>query len=435
MKLKYLFLTFIGAALFTACSDDTDTPPQPLGDTDAYISIGVTDGLAMTKATYENGDPENGEDNERMINNLTALVFDVNGNLVTIKDTANTANPGVSIDRIGHIKVRIADYKDTDPYSTTQFSVVLVANAKSNVQGATKLTDLADVLYTQPITDYKFSAAPVLPMVSEILTVKNLVKDSENWIKDNGFVVPGDHTQPLVLPTTGYGTDVHVPMTRLNARVELVALSAAFKDGAYEGATFRLDSVFLVNVRETSRFTDITNLVENTAAPFWRGSMEAFEVTNQHLVHPSNNMNAMLGKKYGTLEIKDQETVHEFDNDDLFVSYMFENNNVASTFTGTAVELNPYATRLVLMGNITSANGSDLGKRYYHIVLKNETGTGSNKVTTYVKHNTIYRVDATLTGTGSSVVDSIPLNAGIAAQVTLKDWYVIEQNATGEEDK
>ncbi len=412
MKLKYLFLGLIGAAAFTACSNSDE--PVVLGDTDAYLSIGVTDGMVKTKA-----DP-NAAPDESKIERLTAFVFNADGSaLVTVADTAFTV-PTTDY-HIKHMKVRIKDYTGVGPSETT-FKMVLVANSFDEVKGAKSIADLQDLLTTKSIENFNYNneIKPLLPMASNVLKINTVKKNVENWITNLAVAEEGNHATGI--PPSTYGNDDFVQMTRLISRVELESLTTDFKDGVYTDATFILDSVFLVNVRENAHF--ILPNVENTSAAYCRGSMASFERI-QGIIYPSDEpayiLPSLLGKRYqrepSGVIIYPSSNKYDFkDKGNMFVSYIFPNDfKVAEPAT-------PYATTLILKGEIVTTNQIRLSNRYFHITIKD---VDKNE---YVKPNTIYRINATINGVGSPNPDDIPMNIGISAKITVLDWKLVNQD-------
>lgn len=405
MKLKNLVFGLMAAVAFTACSDNDDY--QLKGDVDASISFGVSADLT-TKA-----DP-NAKDWEANIKELTAIVFDMDGKLVAIQKQVPAAGQA-TVDTVKHIKVKIADYTPGN-VSTTQFQIVLVANAHEQVKGVTSLANFKK-LTTLGIANYNFNAAadakPNLPMASQIMTISGLKKSEdgvENWVDGGtGPVKYGDHDAETAFPAD-CGL---VNMIRLVSRVELVSLSTDFK-GTYAGATFVLDSVYLVNVRNTSLFASYGSI--STAAPykfdhktatFQRGGPATFEVIDQ-LINPAGDLVGILGDKYGVnLKTNTYPGAKEE-----FVAYMFENQKQ----TGN------YSTRLYLSGELILANNVSKGTKYYSIELDD-----SEEKYPFVTANTVYKINATITGEGSDKPDEPLKNACIAAKVVVLPWNVVNQ--------
>lgn len=414
MKVRNLFFGLSVAVALTACSNDDNITPE-FGEVDAYLSLMATEGTMKTKAD------DNAKDKEAIIHQLTALVFNSAGNVIAVKDTI-APNDLASIDRITHIKVKIKDHEEGD-VSETPLTIVLVANAHDIVKTATTLTQFKTALTTLDITNYPTIGGSYLPMVSPVYTKEGFTKDKENWIT-TGTVIHAETHDPLTNPT--YGVGEIIPMTRLVARVELVSLLTNFT-GTYAGAHFFLTKTHLANVRANSRFAvDSKGYYENTSAALYTG----FQTVNviDDLINPAADTYKSMFEfpvPYKPQNISDNPAQPTTSygggwTGPLYTSYMFENQ-----FQDPA----SYATRIVLEGTITLANGQDLGTKFFHIVLR-ETNKTNPAIYNYVTANTIYRISATITGEGSGEEDEILANACIAAKVEILPWTVVTQNET-----
>ncbi|MDL2278867.1 hypothetical protein LJC57_09780 [Parabacteroides sp. OttesenSCG-928-G07] len=401
MKIKNIFLSLLAVAAFAACSDNDEVVPQ-LKMVEASLSVGVNEDIVSKAETIE------GTASENRIGNLTALVFNENGSLIAMKDTAAAA--GASVNQIAHIKIQIADYAESETASSSKLQVVLIANAKDEVKNIKNVNDFSTIL-SKGIGEI---ANDALPMASKVIKIQGLQKDKENW------VIEGTSTSYQQVGTTSHDfsdTDVasvyneggEVKMIRLVARIDLKGLRAQFAD-TYAGSTFTLDSIFLANVKNQSLFAGYEAA---DAVGYKRGAVPAFMPEAGGLIDPTPNaIVSALGKNYG-VAISDGGSKTEAELG--FSAYMFEN------ITGS------YTTRLIISGNIVTPTGVDLGKRYYHVPLKDTEGVR-------VLANTVYQVDVTINGIGSTIIDTIPKNAAIAAKVEVLDWILKEISHDFEEE-
>ena len=313
MKLRNLFLASLAVCTMASCSKDDDGISGPQ-EVDAYLSFASTTD-AMTKASTE-GDDDAGNGKEAKIQSLTAYVFDEAGKYVISKHVSLEGSGTVgedynvtgesenqSITSIKAIHVKVAKPTTEGGNSSTTFKVVLLANT-----GQLSPADLDALKAEKTVAITTFNEEKVgesyLPMHSDVLTVTGLkpIEEKEdgtkihhlNWYKDNTSCVvsdtPTDGTHVTTVPD-GAGK---VTMTRSISRVQFTSLKSSFT-AQYAGVTFKIDSIYLANVRNNATVMG----KEDTKANYFRGGPVEFAVI-QSLIDPKAGVNASFAKTYET---------------------------------------------------------------------------------------------------------------------------------------
>ena len=421
MKLRNLFLSTLVVCAFSACTKDDDGIQVPVEPVDASISFATTT-LTQTKAVSDT----EGKTKDTFVNELYAFIFKVPA------DESNVANmtlvgwgkadtkDGQSVTTINHIIIKVTpNSTDETKASADVFKAVLVANpGKSFSTSYASLAALQEATLTNSIETYPFSKSPYLPMVSEVIDVKNIVPIikgengttyNENWISGDGKTVtkPSADDSNITKPQDA-GT---IELIRLVARVQVEQIKSSIHD-AYPGSSFELTNLSLVNVRPLATMVDGKG---NATYEYVKG----FESENYELsdgwIYPdftggliTDNYKKALSKEYDVTFSKENVS-WEPDDNIKFYSYAFPNSSGG------------FQTALLITGifkrNATDRDGEV--KNFRVILNDNE-----------VIRNNVYKLIITLTGEGSSNEDKIELNAHVSAQIEVANWFVVDQTET-----
>ncbi|MGK4270108.1 fimbrial protein [Parabacteroides johnsonii] len=421
MKLRNLFLASLAVCTMASCSKDDDGISGPQ-EVDAYLSFASTTDV-MTKASIDGG-TDAGTDKEAKIQSLTAYVFDESGKYVISKHVSlpdgATESSGEdfdakdgSITTIKAIHVKVAKPTGSATISATKFQVLLLANM--NELAPADLDALKNEK-TAAITTFNEIGKSYLPMHSDVLTVTGLTPVKEetdgtkthhlNWYKDNSSCVvsdtPTDGTHVTIVPD-GVGK---VTMTRSISRVQFTSLKSNFT-AQYAGVTFKIDSIYLANVRNNATVMG----EENTEADYFRGGPVEFAVI-QGLIDPEATVDASFAKRYETSLVLPNES-GELNATALGFDKYINANQPEYAERG-------YLTRLLITGTLMDGD-RELGKKYFHIPLKLVDDAGN------VASNRFFKISATITGEGSPNPDEILENACINFNIEVADWKVVNQ--------
>jgi len=432
----------MAAFLMAGCSDNDDViiDPDPVGGEEAILfSIGVSDGLT-TKATTT--DPLEGEN---VINNLTVLLFDSETGkyMDGIKETFNPGLEGTA---------QIEDWE----IKSGKYDILLIANTGKNYDknGTDKPADLtamksalADDVTTQTQSNLLMVSKLFDNVEIDYLTVGGLTARRTYfymWEKtDSKGVAYTDKKSFSAI----YNADNQVVLTRLASRIQLESIEIGFSEKEnLAGASFRLDSVYLVNARPTTLLIPNGGVYE--AKPetikYYRGAPEKFDVI-YGMIYPGSDesVKESFAKPYvgGKYTKTDGDKFIFTSEEDMFQVYAFENHKAYQYNEKDKVL---YDTRLVICGEITLKDGQDLGQSYYHIPIRKEGVDGFQLV-----RNNIYVINVTLTGYGENRPDGsvttpppteeepepkeepVPetpnSNAKFDVSITVKPWNVINQ--------
>ena len=421
MKLRNLFLASLAVCTMASCSKDDDGISGPQ-EVDAYLSFASTTDV-MTKASIDGG-TDAGTDKEAKIQSLTAYVFDESGKYVISKHVSlpdgTTESSGEdfdakdgSITTIKAIHVKVAKPTGSATISATKFQVLLLANM--NELAPADLDALKNEK-TAAITTFNEIGKSYLPMHSDVLTVTGLTPVKEetdgtkthhlNWYKDNSSCVvsdtPTDRTHVTIEPD-GVGK---VTMTRSISRFQFTSLKSNFT-AQYAGVTFKIDSIYLANVRNNATVMG----EENTEADYFRGGPVEFAVI-QGLIDPEATVDASFAKRYETSLVLPNES-GELNATALGFDKYINANQPEYAERG-------YLTRLLITGTLMDGD-RELGKKYFHIPLKLVDDAGN------VASNRFFKISATITGEGSPNPDEILENACINFNIEVADWKVVNQ--------
>lgn len=419
MKLRNLILGSLVACTLASCSKDDEGGAGTPQDMDAYLSIAAVSSDLGTKASSA-GNDETGELKERVVKTLTAFVFSEDGKFVISKkvsaDDAGVITETVGVEKsvsaITGIHVKVKGVSTPGATTDTKFKVVLVANMDVK---ASSLEDLK-AKATPEITTIREIGESYLPMSSDVLTIGSIKPLQANE------TISGSHTMNWYnggnLPVYSTGTDASsdipadvtnkVVLTRAISRVQIESLQTAFID-QYAGASFTVDSIYLVNLRATETIMG----KENTTAGYYRGGLADYSILDK-LINPGSTAvtgTSTFWKKYTADNVLSGTPNTSFAD---FKSYMYVNE--ASDANGQTL------TRLIIAGDLKLKNGQEMGRKYFHIPLKDIVG-GSNNVA----NNKIYKIIATITGEGNPDPDRILENACINFTVKVDNWKVVNQ--------
>lgn len=418
MKLRNLILGSLVACTLASCSKDDEGGAGTPQDMDAYLSIAAVSSDLGTKASSA-GNDETGELKERVVNTLTAFVFSEDGKFVISKKVSaddagvitETVGTEKSVSAITGIHVKVKGVSTPGATTETKFKVVLVANMDVT---ASSLTDL-EATTTPDIKTIGAIGTSYLPMSSTVLTIENIkpVQATEsltdqhtmNWYNGGNLPVYSTGTDASSVPA---GVTNKVVLTRAISRVQIESLQTAFID-QYAGASFTVDSIYLVNLRATETIMG----KENTTAGYYRGGLADYSILDK-LINPGSTAvtgTSTFWKKYTADNVLSGTPNTSFAD---FKSYMYVNE--ASDANGQTL------TRLIIAGDLNLKNGQEMGRKYFHIPLKDIVG-GSNNVA----NNKIYKIIATITGEGNPDPDRILENACINFTVKVDNWKVVNQ--------
>jgi len=404
MKLKYLFLAALTTAGMVSCSQDDKVDPNATYDAALNVSVAPSAETATKAST--SGNDESGDAGESNIYRLTAFVFDASGATVAVKDTSSTVN-------ISYIQDIVVKAK-TQANGGTNYQMFLVANLHGNdALGVANLNALKGKM-----TDLSTETNTSLTMTSKLLNINVVGVEGErlhqNYVLNASGTSMGNGDTGL----TNYNsltTADYIPLTRVVSRIQLDEISISMVGSNYKGSTFRLDSVYLVNVKAKSYFyTDTEDL---TVADNFQNGIGVFNIIDG-LISRGATTNTLLVRTPNTTLKSDDASQNKID-----FTQSAQANNYLKVYVDENLNPTDYKTMLIICGQITLPNGQlNPTKSYYHIVAAGST-TGK-----YVERNTIYKITAQITGTGSKNNDeNSDLNAAINAKVTVLPWKVVNQ--------
>lgn len=442
MKLRSLFLSTLVVCAFASCSKDGDGIEVPVEPVDASISFAATT-LAQTKAEEDAEGKEN-KNNETFINELHAFIFKVPAGedntdeskmlLVGEKKVSSNDNEGNSVTTINHIIIKVTpNIKDQTKASTDIFKVVLVANPGVSLNPK-NLAELKGATLTKSIAEYPYVDSPYLPMVSDVIEITNIVpiiKDAEgttthneNWIDGTGNVVVEEIKGESISKPTTAGT---IPLTRLVARVQVESIKSRIHE-AYEGSSFELTNLSLVNVRPLATMEDGINSgdyeyvkgFESVNYGIYDGGWIYPDFTGDNLI---KQYESALSKKITGVTFSVDNVIWTPDEDtEKFYSYAFP--NVSPNTEDIADIKDYYYTALLITGIFKRNATAEEEVKNFRVILKDGTEDPQ------VKRNNVYKLTVTLTGEGSSNENKIEMNAHVSTEIVVANWFVVKQDET-----
>lgn len=439
MKLRSLFLSTLVVCAFASCSKDGDGIEVPVEPVDASISFAATT-LAQTKAE-EDAEKKN---NEAFINELHAFIFKVPKEetdeakmlLVGEKKVSSSDNEGNSVTTINHIIIKVTpDIKDQTKASTDIFKVVLVANPGVSLNPK-NLAELKGATLTKSIAEYPYVDSPYLPMVSDVIEITGIVpiiKDAEgttthneNWIDGTGRVVVDKIKEENISKPATAGT---IPLTRLVARVQVESIVSRIHE-AYEGSSFELTNLSLVNVRPLATMEDGINSGDYEYVKGFE-SENYVEYVDGGWIYPGftgNNLSeqykiALSKVITGVTFSVDNVRWTPNEGTEKFYSYAFP--NVSPNTDDIAADIKDYYyTALLITGKFKRNATAEEEVKNFRVILKDGTEDPQ------VKRNNVYKLTVTLTGEGSSNEDKIEMNAHVSTEIEVAKWFVVKQDET-----
>lgn len=449
MKFKHLFLGFWAVCAFASCSDGenggVEIPNEKMIETSLSISATSPQGTATKTVKGEGTDK--GVKGEQFIHTLTALIFDENGALAAMETATSTPTTGESLTTIENIIIKVKA-EEAGEVSNSTFKVILVANIipekPADLTGfkAAHFTGISNYTYAGVNGD---TQSQYLPMSSEEVTVTSLVAgmDYNNWIKatEKKIAYVKKETNQIVSiengkvgePTGGVYTPTEndqIELTRYVARIQLESLATDFSENL-SGASFELTKVSLANASNASLYggDKLTYVIGSNADgayagnAFFRGYPKTITRADYYLANGSYDNTKFL-KSYDNVTLKNKGSI-SFSAGEMAQFYAFE-------FDGYDIKDKDGAgtvyTTLIITGKITGVSGIDPNEeRSFRIPIKHTTGSSPDAGVSKVVRNYIYKVNATLTGTGSPNPDETLLNACVSFSVKVEPWNVIKQ--------
>lgn len=439
MKLRSLFLSTLVVCAFASCSKDDDGIKGPVEPVDASISFAATT-LAQTKAE-EDAEKKN---NETFINELHAFIFKVPAvedntdeskmMLVGEGKVSSKDNENNSVTTINHIIIKVTpNIKDQTKASTDIFKVVLVANPGVSLNPK-NLAELKGATLTKSIAEYPYVDSPYLPMVSDVIEITGIVpiiKDAEgttthneNWIDGKGNVVVEEIKGESISKPITAGT---IPLTRLVARVQVESIKSRIHE-AYEGSSFELTNLSLVNVRPLATMEDGINSgdyeyvkgFESVNYGKYDGGWIYPDFTGDNLIKQYES--ALSKKITGVTFSVDNPSWIPDEGTEKFYSYAFP--NVSPNTEDIADIKDYYYTALLITGIFKRNATAEEEVKNFRVILKDGTEDPQ------VKRNNVYKLTVTLTGEGSSNENKIEMNAHVSTEIEVAKWFVVKQNET-----
>jgi hypothetical protein len=436
MKLKNLLIASAGLFLFGACSSSENEPEVVNKSFDAVLSIAATQNGVTTKADATDA---NALTNEAFISTLTAYVFNEAGTLVGSGISTSAQNGNASVDSVAHITVKV-NAQDAGYVSTDKFDVFLLANATPST-AITSESQLSEALLNGDITSISVpnvkSGKAYIPMFSKVIKgVTGLVagKTYNNWALNSKTTVQtttytGEYEVTTTAGKAGAATTTvysmnsedKILLNRYVARVQLESLKTNF-EGTLANSEFTLTNVSLANVSGTSLLMPSTASTAISGFELMPATISYFRgypatITRADYILANGSTSDLLSKSYTGVTVNNTTPV-TFDNTNMAQFYAFEHSS--STFTENSKTGTAY-TLMIITGDIKDASTGITQKDVsYRVVIKDNTVTG-------VKHNYIYKLNVTLTGTGTPNPDENLLNAYLSVKITVDPWKVVNQ--------
>lgn len=420
MKLRNLFLSTLAVCMFASCSKDDDGIQGPVEPVDASLSFAAS---AVVKTRASVGSDSDTKVKENIVRDLYVFIFkapigveDASKMLLAGNGSVSATGEGESVTSIEHVIVKVTpNMEDPTAASDDNFIAVLVANPSKGFVPST-LQDLRNATLTNSIENYKVSES-YLPMVSEELSIsglKPIVKNedgttihNENWVCGKNSVKYGTGENPPA--------DLQkIPLTRLVARVQVEKIINKI-DEAYQGASFQLTNLSLVNVRPYA------TMLGGKAGEQYE-YVKGFESPNykeyDEWIYPTFTGEALtesyksaLSSTY-ELNLSGETAFGGETGNEQFLGYTFANPADAK-----------YKTALLITGLFKRSADSKGEIKNFRVILQD---TDLNEPVQIVPNN-VYKLTVTITGEGSSNEDKIESNAHISVEIEVLNWYVVDQ--------
>lgn len=432
MKLKHALLALLSASTLVACS--TEENPEillPVPTSDATLSLAVNTEI-RTKVPAENK-------NRDVISTLLVLVFYAGnttslqpGQLLTMAQRSVTDG---SVTEVQNIPVKSGNLK-----------VLILANIDSvaikKQLGNTPLT-LNQVLNLT--TSLEKEVHKNITMSSQVIDVTVRIGE----INEMGYGSAGRGVNI-------YSETSDSPAIRLYRNVASVELSGLtlLKDTKYGVAIgFHLNAIFMANVKSASRLASAGAWgeveVDLTGDGYWFGD-EADRIggyknfaggtEKEYLYYDYNNVNdresyydhtlKQIGKY---LDLKPNQPYAAPDNGPIgSFFYVYENKESGGIPTPKGRQ-----TLLIVCGNYTyipagQTEAVTINDRYYTMVVNENGFTASDADFTgvpkhnFIKRNTRYKLNMTLTGPGSDNPFTPEAYAGVSTKIKVAAWNIVD---------
>lgn len=352
MNIKNILIVGVAILLGTACSKDKGS--VSIDDLpNAKLTIGVKASGAVTKA----GDP-NALEGEMYINNLAAVVFDETGTVLLGKAQENVNTQDGTA------------YLINVPAKATKARIILLANLPGGVLDNVTTYDG----FQSMLAELSAQSQADLTMSSQVIVTNNaLVADDNNYL---GYESMGSEN------INGISSPLEV--TRLAARVEVVAFHTNFAGSKLAGRTVRVEDVYIQNQKTASRYF---------SAGYW-GPV----VVNGHFSNSSKvTINRILNDASPILETSYRHYVMENDADE-------------------------EATQLVVRATLLEAPGYTAQTKTFYATV-NANGLANKYDHNFVKRNYIYRMNITFGPNSFEILDGV-----LDVKVEVVGWGPVNQD-------
>lgn len=367
MKRNKIYILLLSGLLLASCSKEEEPSPTPGGEEAfATVSVGV-DGVAATRADLET-QPDDTEEN--VIKSLTVVFIDAARNEV-----------------IGHVYKKIdadeSEAKVRVALKTGEYKMLVMANIdEKNSFIPTDYYGLSTSLSVQG-----GKSGFVMSNIARNIEIKAIENDDKNENK------------------------ISEKVKRVVGRVELSKLNVEWKDEdlqKIQGLEFRLSQVFLANVRPKSYLFDMTGWGDIDGV-----NKHPIEIKEDYLcgidsyyeggdIAEGNTKDDNLNKEFVPVtNIKPNENNHT----DLARFYAMTNSDTKENGSAPVV--------LYIKGDLYDSKNNKpvLTNRYYRI-----------KLAKGVQRNTIYKIEATIEGKGSSDPGDNKENVEMSVTIRVNTW-------------
>lgn len=458
MKFYSSFLTILSVfILCTSCSEhdviDDNTEPEIVYD--ATFSLAVNRNEEVKSKAADNKALTIMNNNPNFIGKLALAVFQ-NDKLVAFKEEKDAEN---GVYKIEEVEVPSGNVK-----------VVLLANVNVDIEYQKKGTELSK--YQEMSVHLENEINGSLSMSSGFLNYS--FSPGHNYIgySDSRGEISVDHDGTLIVGSELAGEKIK--MIRNVSRVSINVLYLKPKK-EYEGVdkvTFQIKDFFAANVKSESKLIlDKNGSVEmdKTGSDFWwcgnfhdaMGALKTeeaskvdmlnydvtnppanFDEMNEHYPFLNNDIVVCYGNIFGRDE-KNNMIISKMITYDPAVDYTNIGYPHIEAY-GPTIPLGTYfhiyenkdlgnnRKLFVVKGDYTYYSEEGQKKvwkdRYYTVIVnKDNLGKADHE---YIKHNYIYDINLTIAGPGSETPYDPQSSADISVKINVKDWDVVDQNAS-----
>lgn len=373
MKLKNLFIALLVVCAMVSCAKDAEKGPGKPTDKLAKLSVKSVATKADTGTTAD----KNELPGEAKINNLTAFIFNEGGTELfgMQRQTAREGEDLIAVEEVA-----------TSSFENISF--VLVANTPEGVlNDVNTLTELQAKL-----AELSSQVQGNLTMSSPVITTEDPLLLGENYI---GY---GDTYTNLD------NLDEPVVLTRITSRISLVGTKTKFAGTELEGRTVTVDSIYLTNVKPSSKYISVQD---------W-GSVEAGDAFVYDAKASGTTGIAAGSTAVDYLHAAVDTEVSDHSPADAMLGSLYAFENTSSSVS----------TRLVVRVTLLADDAHVAETRYFSIPVKHNADDGS--VTEKIKRNYVYKIYATITDKSFS---NDPANATLDVKITVAQWGVVNQES------